>query len=144
MTAPQLKVVAEQTYPYERGNERICFRCGKWKPLEAFYKRKNGRPRVPCIECYMHDARRNRRKRIYAVTPEQFMDMLKAQHNACAICCEVFRDIKTTHIDHDHITGVVRGLLCDHCNLGIGHFRNNSDVLRNAIAYLEATDGGAS
>lgn len=41
------------------------------------------------------------------------------------------------HIDHDHDTGVVRGLLCNLCNLLLGHARDQQDVLRAAIEYLD-------
>jgi hypothetical protein len=41
------------------------------------------------------------------------------------------------HIDHDHKTGLVRGLLCKHCNQGLGHFRDSTTFLHNAVGYLE-------
>jgi hypothetical protein len=40
------------------------------------------------------------------------------------------------HVDHNHMTGKVRGLLCHHCNVGIGHFEDNIVLLSNAITYL--------
>jgi hypothetical protein len=44
---------------------------------------------------------------------------------------------KALGVDHDHITGKVRGLLCNDCNLGIGHFKDNIEKLKLAIKYLE-------
>ena len=45
------------------------------------------------------------------------------------------------HIDHNHKTNKIRGILCGNCNMGLGHFKDNLDVLKNAIKYLEDTDG---
>jgi hypothetical protein len=44
------------------------------------------------------------------------------------------------HIDHNHLTGKTRALLCDKCNVGLGSFRDNPDLLRKAAAYLEFHD----
>lgn len=64
--------------------------------------------------------------------------MTSAQENACAICKGT---TSTLCIDHDHSSGVVRGLLCSNCNTGIGLFKDDPTRLSNAIAYLEK--GGA-
>lgn len=75
------------------------------------------------------------RKRKYGVTHERFLEMLDAQDRRCAIC-----DVAIghgAHIDHDHTTKQVRGLLCGHCNRGIGTFRDSSDVVMKAAAYLK-------
>ena len=41
------------------------------------------------------------------------------------------------HLDHDHLSGKIRGLLCGGCNVGLGHFRDDLKLLRNATLYLE-------
>lgn len=68
------------------------------------------------------------------------MEMLYQQNNKCAICGAEFgvNHIKDCpHVDHNHNTGVVRGLLCLKCNAGLGLFGDNIDNLVSAICYLE-------
>lgn len=50
---------------------------------------------------------------------------------------------KGYHIDHNHVTGKVRGILCAHCNQGLGHFRDNILFLENAINYLKGENNAA-
>jgi hypothetical protein len=54
----------------------------------------------------------------------------------CMICGLSFRD-RRKMIDHCHTTGVVRGLICFSCNTALGHFKDDIDVLKSAIRYLE-------
>ena len=74
----------------------------------------------------------------YALTPQQLVAMRAAREGACAICGQTPDDAKGLHTDHDHDTGFVRGLLCKHCNLGIGWFRDSPELLRKTANYLEA------
>lgn len=76
-------------------------------------------------------------RQLYGITFEHFEEMLAAQGGRCAICSERFRSGFTTHVDHDHATGRVRGILCDACNNGLGRFRDNPEVLQRAARYLE-------
>lgn len=65
----------------------------------------------------------------------EFEERLRLQDNKCAICDKtiVGRDI---HRDHDHDTGEWRGLLCNNCNRGLGHFQDNPELLATAAFYL--------
>lgn len=57
--------------------------------------------------------------------------LLEAEGGHCAICFQ-----PATAVDHDHHTGKVRGLLCKHCNVGLGMFADDPERLENAILYL--------
>lgn len=77
----------------------------------------------------------------YGLTPAMYDAMLVAQGNCCAICrSRSPAGKKYFHVDHDHATGRVRGLLCFRCNSGLGNFKDDPRSLRAAAAYLE---GGA-
>jgi hypothetical protein len=73
-------------------------------------------------------------KRNYGLSPEQFFVLERNQKGLCAICKS---KPKKLCIDHDHITGKVRGLLCNPCNQGLGHLRDNITNLISAINYLK-------
>lgn len=61
---------------------------------------------------------------------------INRQDGKCAIC---EARLSKPHLDHCHQTGYVRGVLCPNCNVGIGHFRDNPELLHKAVAYLERT-----
>ncbi len=73
----------------------------------------------------------------YNLTQERHDEMLRQQNGACAICGNVPQKGKRLCIDHDHATGIVRGLLCRNCNAAIGQLGDSIDTLKTAIAYLE-------
>ena len=77
------------------------------------------------------------REWLYGLTPEQFEQMLKDQDYKCAICGKDLVDTRTTHVDHDHAKGMVRGLLCASCNHALGHFGDSLEILERAVAYLK-------
>jgi hypothetical protein len=60
--------------------------------------------------------------------------MLEDQKNRCAICK---KDNKKLCIDHDHSTGIVRGALCTTCNSLLGMAKDNIQILKSAIEYLQ-------
>lgn len=75
--------------------------------------------------------------RTYGLTKEGLSVMLSEQGDACKICGHKFGQAdRDMHVDHDHATGKVRGLLCYHCNRGLGSFKDSVESLSNAIAYL--------
>jgi len=77
----------------------------------------------------------------FNLTVEEYEKMLEAQEGKCAICGEketMTRNGKEPRlsVDHDHKTGKVRGLLCNSCNNGLGRFKDDTDLIKKAIAYL--------
>lgn len=68
-----------------------------------------------------------------AVTSEWYHETYREQGGRCAICST---PADRLHIDHDHATNEVRGLLCRACNLGLGHFKDSVEALVKAQRYL--------
>ena len=95
------------------------------------YKAPNYRAAAKCMSCLDYW------KKFKIHTPDRDR-MLSDQNGRCAICEDdlVFKKGGAS-VDHCHRTGRVRGLLCKHCNVGLGHFRDNVSRLENAIRYLE-------
>jgi DNA-directed RNA polymerase subunit RPC12/RpoP len=91
-----------------------------------------------CVVCKIKKIkRRSDLKRKYNVRWKDYLNMLKEQDYKCAICKTDIKEFNSAHIDHDHNTGEVRGLLCRDCNLGLGYFKDRVELLKDAIKYLE-------
>lgn len=78
------------------------------------------------------------REQKYGISQAEWNALLEKQNYGCAICgrtTETGR--RNLSVDHDHVTGRVRGILCQNCNAGIGHFRDDVDLVRTAVQYLE-------
>jgi len=73
----------------------------------------------------------------YGMTYEDKEKIFQSQEGRCAICLKPF-SMHELHIDHDHITNEVRGLLCPHCNTSLGLLKEDTDILKNMINYLES------
>lgn len=81
------------------------------------------------------------RLRKYGLTPEEFFALLDSQNHCCAICDKPLTKTLHTHVDHNHATGLVRGVLCHGCNTGIGLFKESILSLEKAIQYLQRNQG---
>jgi hypothetical protein len=71
----------------------------------------------------------------YKITMDGYNALLQSQNGRCAICGDL-PSVKGLVVDHDHITGRVRGLLCDPCNVGIGRLKDSAAIAEAAAAYL--------
>lgn len=121
---------------YDANRQRVADRAAAWKKAnpnavkesKARYLERN-RERISLAV----------RSRKYGLSPEKLVDLLASQGNACAICRQQLRlgRDKSAHIDHDHATGDVRGVLCTKCNLALGAMNDSPSLLRAAATYLD-------
>lgn len=123
---------------------KTCSKCGEEKALQDFYahpRTKDGRG-SQCKVCQLgtsnqrtFEQRRDQlMRREYGITLAVYESMYQAQEGCCKVCG---KEEPQLVVDHDHDTRAVRGLLCNNCNLGLGHFKDDADRLRSAIKYLE-------
>lgn len=118
-------------------DSKCCARCKLEKPATEFFK---SRIKSDGLQSYCKECRQNlARQRIFGCSEEQYKALQANQMNRCAICDETTN--KALSVDHSHSTNQIRGLLCTRCNLGIGYFKDNIELLRKAIQYLEKTNG---
>lgn len=127
---------------------RRCPDCDTVKPLEAFPLNKgkaSGYDRY-CLPCHNKRCAANKiknhgstrqyhLKRRYGMSQVDFERLLALQGGGCAICGAPGAE----HVDHDHRTGNVRGILCFNCNGGLGQFKDDVVTMRKAIDYLKET-----
>lgn len=110
----------------------------------------NDRPIVKARRCATHhrafrktQKAKNHEKMVergYGLGPGEYEKMYEEQGGHCAICQRATGKTKRLAVDHDHDTGLVRGLLCGPCNKMVGYFRNSSEAFLRAAAYLQAAD----
>jgi hypothetical protein len=76
-------------------------------------------------------------RRHYGISLATLERMIRAQGGQCAICEDIFKSDRHTHVDHCHFTGAIRGILCSSCNLMLGHAKDDPKRLLAAAQYLE-------
>lgn len=139
--------------------EKICDRCGLPKPLKDYGTYKDTRSgkryyRNFCVQCgskrlrsYNNGIGREKaksynatkqRKRLYGITQIDFDSMLLDQNFNCGICGKGIDS--SAHLDHNHMTGELRELLCSNCNVLLGLVGEDINVLEKAIEYLKRWD----
>jgi|SRR5215510_5208771 len=108
---------------------RTCSRCGITKYETEFHK---SQPGYICKKCSAEYQRAHK----YGLTPAMIEELRTKQYGLCAICGYSLGP--KFNVDHDHETGMVRGLLCYPCNTALGKFQESERILLSAIAYLRA------
>lgn len=131
-------------------NTKICNKCRQTKPKEEFGNDKTQRDGKDgyCKVCKKEQQLKfNQRhplrhwaavlKHRFGITQTQYKERYKKQRGVCVICGNINRNKTRLSVDHDHITGEIRGLLCSNCTHAIGCMHDNPVVLRRAADYLE-------
>lgn len=122
---------------------RACVQCGTAIPDSAHGKRKFCSK--ACLDKSISISQRENHRdvwlaRKYGISEKQYDQLLREQRGKCRICGskDPRGQSKSPYfqVDHDHKTGVVRGLLCAPCNVGLGSFGDSPELLRKAIEYL--------
>ena len=132
-----------------------CNKCKINKPLKDFpiNKRNKDGHQYYCKKCHCkkitdyHKANPRKRKNQslkthYGITIEDYEKLFDKQNGVCAVCSKVETRICTQgmiqslSVDHDHSTGLIRGLLCDRCNKAIGLLYHDIGLLNKAVEYL--------
>jgi hypothetical protein len=131
---------------------KTCSKCKVEKELTEYHKRSN-RPcgvRSQCKACYLEYPKIMKRRegymrdfnlKQYGLDFTQYTEMFNNQKGCCKICNKHLSEVdkgkkKSLCVDHCHDTKIVRGLLCDKCNRGLGLFNDNIEMLKKAIDYL--------
>jgi hypothetical protein len=124
---------------------KYCPRCQQELPIDAFGSNRSSRDgrAAYCRPCHNAVGLENKRRlygstrdyhlrRRYGLTSADVDAMVEAQGGTCAVCPG-----KPEHVDHDHETGQVRGILCFNCNQSLGNVRDDPNVLRGLARYLD-------
>jgi len=123
--------------------KKICKTCKQSLPAtkEYFHHHSGYKDKLhpSCKECVKINRKKNNSKEIwyqraYGMSVDDFTEIRTKQGGKCKICGMC---IGKLYIDHDHITGVVRGLLCNNCNTALGKFNDDIELMKKAIRYLE-------
>ena len=106
-------------------------RCEYMRNYYAKYRKEH-----PLLGEKQKEYNQSRRFKKYGITKTVFHQMLVDQNYKCAICSKSLVNVDVS-IDHNHITGQTRSLLCHHCNSGIGFFNEDTTIISNVLRYLE-------
>lgn len=107
-----------------------CFRCKKKKSKKEFRKNKFKSDGLDwlCKICRKLKTREDTLKNRHNITLEQYNFLLKNQNGCCAICGIHYTKLKKgLHVDHNHKTGIIRGLLCVTCNGVLGYYKKHQN-----------------
>ncbi len=113
---------------------KFCPGCAAVKPLAEWSRNRAGKDGYHsyCKACKARMSKISYFKQKYGIS-EAELDSLLAQYPICPIC----RINEPKHVDHDHVSGRVRGILCFTCNAALGQLRDDPEIIRRAADYVE-------
>jgi hypothetical protein len=133
-----------------RSEYKQCTKCKEEKPRSEFFKRSD-RPLgiesicKTCRTIRTPEKIKNERRRRYGLTDDAFLCLLSGTNGKCSICFKEFEsECSAPFVDHCHESGRVRGLLCRNCNIALGLFRDDVQILSKALGYLEKRKDGSA
>lgn len=109
------------------------------KKNENAWKKIQGDERLK--ELRAATVRRHHLKTRFGLTVEEYDRMWEVQDGRCAVCPRELESGYKTHVDHDHETGTVRGLLCMQCNTSLGKLKEDEEIVRNLLSYIQKHKG---
>lgn len=137
---------------------KLCKKCGEEKEASKDnFGVSDGYLCSPCLDC--RNTQRNERRKanpekykklerssqvrkLYGLSEDQLAKMEESANYCCEICGLAFSEMsRKPNVDHCHDSGEVRGLLCNPCNFALGGFKDDIDLMRKAIQYLERKKG---
>ena len=131
---------------YQKNKQKFIDKAKLWKEANPEKAKESSRKSV--AKARSEESRENKKHRhllhTYGISLEDYSKMYHAQQGQCKICKTPLdfqnesRGATTANVDHCHETGIVRGLLCDNCNRGIGFLKDSPTILRLAAEYLDA------
>lgn len=138
---------------------KTCTKCKETHSLDLFYSdsSRKDKKHPECVNCHKQRSLeyRARKKTFlnnnamnrhyvnnYGITQDEFKQKAQQQGHQCKICSidlsfEKRNSLDKAVMDHDHESGKLRDVLCSGCNKALGLFKDNQDILQNAIAYLK-------
>lgn len=131
--------LAEKAERHRRNPHPARDRTSRWREDHPDRYREN-QERFKATGAKAISNRRSYLKRKYGITLEQYDELLSEQGGVCGICGREPNPNISLHVDHDHQTGALRGLLCFPCNQAIGSLREDPALLELAIDYLRRHD----
>jgi hypothetical protein len=118
-----------------------CLFCNK-QFQALLYKVNIGKQKYCSLKCF-HNNRKSKlshkeldkiyqAKFRYGLNKQEYLNLMTIEN--CQICGKDIKDKK--YIDHCHSTGMIRGILCNNCNTGLGMFKDSKDVIQKALNYI--------
>ena len=119
---------------------KICKKCGEEKELSCFRinRKSTGSRRTECIDCGKKISREHTFKITRGISHEERDKLLELQGGVCKCCGKSTHGSKKGwHVDHNHATGVIRGVLCANCNIALGQVNDSIEQLEQLIMYIK-------